>query len=149
MYAVYKGWSGACIICLLAVLPLCCMLLTACSTNSSHALNSSIRQVQIREDDFHIRSSSTVFAHDVPYHFVIKNDGHMPHEFMITPLTLSTMNGMSVSDMDQLELWLRGARWGGTGASALGSGVRTLMLRMLGGERQHYTGRSATFRAPG
>jgi len=53
-----------------------------------------------------------------------------------------------VSDMDQLERWLRGARSGGTAASALGSGVRTLMLRMLGGERQHYTGRSATFRAP-
>lgn len=53
---------------------------------------------------------------------------------------------LSVSDMDQLERWLRGARSGGTAASALGSGVRTLMLRMLGGERQHYTGRSDTFR---
>ncbi|HVU68469.1 MAG TPA: hypothetical protein VHD63_15125 [Ktedonobacteraceae bacterium] len=104
MYAAYKGWSGTHVVCLLAVLPLCCMLFTACSTHSSHALNSSIRQVQIREDDFHIRSSSTVFAHDVPYHFVIKNDGHTPHEFMITPLTLSTMNGMSMSDMDQLSL---------------------------------------------
>jgi hypothetical protein len=49
--------------------------------------------------------------------------------------------------MDQLERWLRGARSGGTAASALGSGVRTLMLRMLGGERQHYTARSVTFRA--
>ena len=59
------------------------------------------------------------------------------------------IEALSVSDMDQLERWLRGARSGGTAASALGSGVRTLMLRMLGGERQHYTGRSATFRAPG
>jgi len=55
---------------------------------------------------------------------------------------------LSVSDMDQLERWLRGARSGGTAASALGSGVRTLMLRMLGGERQHYSARSPTFRAP-
>lgn len=62
-------------------------------------------------------------------------------------LTLD-IEALSVSDMDQLEHWLRGARSGGTAASALGSGVRTLMLRMLGGERQHYTGRSATFRAP-
>jgi hypothetical protein len=62
-------------------------------------------------------------------------------------LTLD-IEALSVSDMDQLERWLRGARSGGTAASALGSGVRTLMLRMLGGERQHYTGRSATFRAP-
>ena len=60
-------------------------------------------------------------------------------------LTLD-IEALSVSDMDQLERWLRGARSGGTAASALGSGVRTLMLRMLGGERQHYTGRSATFR---
>ena len=59
------------------------------------------------------------------------------------------IEALSVSDMDQLERWLRGARSGGTAASALGSGVRTLMLRMLGGERQHYTGRSPTFRAPG
>lgn len=61
-------------------------------------------------------------------------------------LTLD-IEALSVSDMDQLERWLRGARSGGTAASALGSGVRTLMLRMLGGEREHYTGRSATFRA--
>jgi len=58
------------------------------------------------------------------------------------------IEALSVSDMDQLERWLRGARSGGTAASALGSGVRTLMLRMLGGERQHYTARSPTFRAP-
>lgn len=53
---------------------------------------------------------------------------------------------MSVSDMDQLERWLRGVR-GSTAASAVGSGVRTLMLRMLGGENRHYEKRSATFSA--
>jgi len=51
---------------------------------------------------------------------------------------------LSVSDMDQLERWLRGVR-GSTAASAVGSGVRTLMLRMLGGENRHYEKRSATF----
>lgn len=51
---------------------------------------------------------------------------------------------LSVSDMDELERWLRGTR-GGTAVSALGSGVRTLMLRMLGGEKRHYDGRSPTF----
>lgn len=56
------------------------------------------------------------------------------------------IEALSVSDMAQLERWLRGVR-GGTAASALGSGVRTLMLRMLGGERQHYNGRSPTFTA--
>ena len=56
------------------------------------------------------------------------------------------IEALSVSDMAQLERWLRGVR-GGTAASALGSGVRTLMLRMLGGEKQHYAGRSAAFTA--
>jgi len=51
---------------------------------------------------------------------------------------------LSVSDMDQLERWLRGVR-GGTAATALGSGVRTLMLRMLGGENRHYERRSRGF----
>jgi hypothetical protein len=31
--------------------------------------------------------------------------------------------------------------------AALGSGVRTLMLRMLGGEKRHYEKRSPTFTA--
>jgi hypothetical protein len=54
------------------------------------------------------------------------------------------VEALSVSDMDQLERWLRGVR-GGTAASAVGTGVRTLMLRMLGGEKRHFDGRSATF----
>lgn len=58
-------------------------------------------------------------------------------------LTL-TVEAMSVSDMDQLERWLRGVRGGGA-ATALGSGMRTLMLRMLGGEKRVYDRRSVTF----
>ncbi|MEO6528326.1 MAG: DUF4390 domain-containing protein [Gemmatimonadaceae bacterium] len=54
------------------------------------------------------------------------------------------IEAMSVSDMDELERWLRGTR-SGTAVSALGSGVRTLMLRMLGGENRHYEKRSAAF----
>jgi hypothetical protein len=60
-------------------------------------------------------------------------------------LTLD-VEALSVSDMDQLERWLRGTR-SGTAASALGSGVRTLMLRMLGGEKRHYTAQSPRFAA--
>jgi hypothetical protein len=56
------------------------------------------------------------------------------------------IEALSVSDMDQLERWLRGVR-GGTAATALGSGVRTLMLRMLGGEKKNYEKRSPTFTA--
>lgn len=54
------------------------------------------------------------------------------------------VEALSVSDMDQLERWLRGVR-GGTAASALGNGMRTLMLRMLGGEKRHYSRNSRSF----
>jgi hypothetical protein len=54
------------------------------------------------------------------------------------------VEALSVSDMDQLERWLRGVR-GGTAASALGNGMRTLMLRMLGGENRHYSRNSRSF----
>ncbi len=54
------------------------------------------------------------------------------------------IEALSVSDLDQLERWLRGAK-SGTAASAVGNGLRTLMLRMLGGEKRHYAARSAVF----
>ncbi len=54
------------------------------------------------------------------------------------------IEALSVSDLDQLERWLRGAK-SGTAASAVGSGLRTLMLRMLGGEKRHYAARSSVF----
>ena len=54
------------------------------------------------------------------------------------------IEALSVSDMDELERWLRGARRG-TAASAVGSGLRTLMLRMLGGEKRHFDQKSIVF----
>jgi len=56
------------------------------------------------------------------------------------------MEALSVSDMDKLEQWLRGVR-GGTAATAVSSGVRTLMRRMLGGERKSFEKRSPSFTA--
>ena len=58
---------------------------------------------------------------------------------------------LSVSDLDQLERWLRGelqpaVRGENNPATALGNGVRTLVTRVLGGERRHYEIRSARFR---
>lgn len=59
---------------------------------------------------------------------------------------------LSVSDLDQLERWLRGelrpaVRGENNPASALGNGMRTLVTRVLGGERRHYEARSVRFRA--
>ena len=61
------------------------------------------------------------------------------------------VEALSVSDLDQLERWLRGelrpaVRGENSPLTALGSGARTLVTRILGGERRHYEKRSATFR---
>ena len=60
------------------------------------------------------------------------------------------VEALSVSDLDQLERWLRGelrpaVRGDGNPLSAIGSGARTLVTRILGGERRHYEKRSGTF----
>jgi hypothetical protein len=62
------------------------------------------------------------------------------------------VEALSVSDLDQLERWLRGelqpaVRGENNPLSALGSGARTLVTRILGGERRHFEKRSPTFRA--
>jgi hypothetical protein len=58
---------------------------------------------------------------------------------------------LSLSDLDEVERWLRGElkpavsgkRNPGT---AVGRGVRTLVVRLLGGEKRHYEARTGTFR---
>ena len=57
---------------------------------------------------------------------------------------------MSVSDLDEVERWLRGelkpaVRGQRNPGTALGRGMRTLMARMLGGEMRRLEERSATF----
>jgi hypothetical protein len=68
-------------------------------------------------------------------------------------LTLD-VEALSVSDLDQLERWLRGelrpaVRGENNPLTAIGSGALTLVTRILGGERRHYEKRSPTFRASG
>lgn len=85
-------------------------LLAACDSirgqtvYSSQKIHPNARQVQITENDFHIFSSLKAFTPGLRYHFIIRNTGHTMHEFMITPLTLSTLNGMSMNDMDHISL---------------------------------------------
>ncbi len=58
---------------------------------------------------------------------------------------------LSLSDLDEVQRWLRGElkpavsgkRNPGT---ALGRGIRTLVVRLLGGEKRHYEARTGTFR---
>ncbi len=57
---------------------------------------------------------------------------------------------LSLSDLDELEHWLRGefrpaVRGERNPGTALTRGIRTLLVRLLGGEKRRYEARSATF----
>ena len=58
---------------------------------------------------------------------------------------------VSLSDLDEVERWLRGelrpaVRGQRNPATAVTRGVRTLVVRLLGGEKRHYTQRTPVFR---
>ena len=58
---------------------------------------------------------------------------------------------LSLGDLDELERWLRGelrpaVRGRRNPGTALTRGLRTLVVRMLGGTRRHYEARTGTFR---
>ena len=58
---------------------------------------------------------------------------------------------LSLSDLDEVERWLRGelkpaVRGEKNPGTVLTRGMRTLVLRLLGGEKRHYEARSGTFR---
>lgn len=62
-----------------------------------------------------------------------------------------TLEMLSVSDLDEVERWLRGelkpaVRGQRNPGTAVGRGMRTLLARMLGGEMRHLEARSKTFR---
>ena len=57
---------------------------------------------------------------------------------------------LSMSDLDEVERWLRGelkpaVRGQRNPGTALTRGLRTLFVRLLGGEKRHYEKRSETF----
>jgi uncharacterized cupredoxin-like copper-binding protein len=61
------------------------------------------KTVNITATDFKYEASQTTFKVGVPYHFVIKNEGSVPHELMIMkPMTEEA--GMDMEEMDKLAL---------------------------------------------
>lgn len=65
-------------------------------------------------------------------------------------LTLD-VESLSLTELDELERWLRGelkpaVRGKKNPGTAVGRGVRTVIVRMLGGEKRRYTARSKTFK---
>lgn len=58
---------------------------------------------------------------------------------------------LSLSDLDEVQRWLRGELKPAVSGkknpgTALGRGLRTLVVRLLGGEKRHYEARTGTFR---
>ena len=58
---------------------------------------------------------------------------------------------LSLNDLDEVERWLRGelrpaVRGRRNPGTALGRGLRTLAVRLLGSESRHYEARTGTFR---
>ena len=58
---------------------------------------------------------------------------------------------LSLTDLDELERWLRGelrpaVRGQRNPGTAVTRGVRTLVVRLLGGTKRHIEARSATFK---
>ena len=51
--------------------------------------------------DSAIQASQTTFALGVPYHFVVKNEGHIAQEFLIIP----SLEQRSTRNPDQLALY--------------------------------------------
>lgn len=68
------------------------LLLAACGA----AQSKSPVDVKISLKEFSVESSMMDFKLGVPYRFIVRNAGRIPHEFMIMPLA---MPGMSVPEM--------------------------------------------------
>lgn len=60
--------------------------------------------VQVTETEYTIHASVTSFTPGTTYHFAVKNEGKITHEFMIMPKAEGAMKGMSMGKVDHLAL---------------------------------------------
>lgn len=60
--------------------------------------------VQVTETEYAIHASVTNFTPGTTYQFVVKNLGHLAHEFMLMPKSEGAMHGMSMGEMDHMAL---------------------------------------------
>ena len=91
------------------VIFLLAVALSACGTNQANSTGPVTVNVTLKE--FTVESSVTEFKPGVQYHFVVKNAGQLPHEFMIMPIQMDSMgmpnmSGMSMEDRDKLALMM-------------------------------------------
>jgi uncharacterized cupredoxin-like copper-binding protein len=77
-------------------------LLSACGANAAGQANPDDSvNVDVKLNDFTIQSSVKEFKTGVVYHFTVTNEGKVPHEFMILPVS----EHMGMSGMTSMEEW--------------------------------------------
>ena len=87
-------------------------------------------------------------AFDVPFPVPIRPPKKGQRSYYTLVVDIETL---SLTELDEVEQWLRGemkpaVRGKGNPGTAMGRGVRTVMVRILGGEKRRYESRSSTFR---
>lgn len=87
-------------------------------------------------------------ALDAPFHVPISLPKKGRRTYYSVTLDIETL---SLTELDEVERWLRGelrpaVRGKKNPGTAVGRGVRTVMVRLLGGEKRRYEARSGTFR---
>lgn len=104
MFALKKVWI---------VLVIAGLVLTGCEKSKA-------TEVKITLNEFGIESSMTDFQMDVPYRFVVTNQGAVEHEIMLMPLMTSDSMGMSMhmEELDKMALAMISASDLPSGATA-------------------------------
>ena len=97
----------------------------------------------------HLRWADTRAAVERAYRLGIRPDREGRYYYIAT-LEIETL---SLSDLEELERWLRGelepaVRGGGSVGGAIGNGVKRLFIRVLGLPARRYQARSDAFRVP-
>jgi hypothetical protein len=85
---------------------------------------------------------------DAPFPAPIKPPRKGKQSYYSLTLDIETL---SLTELDEVEQWLRGelkpaVRGKKNPGTAVGRGVRTVMVKLLGGEKRHYETRTGTFR---
>ena len=87
-------------------------------------------------------------AFDTPFPVPIRPPKRGQRSYYVLVVEIETL---SLTELDEVEQWLRGelkpaVRGKKNAGTAVGRGVRTVMVRILGGEKRRYETRSGTFR---
>ncbi len=99
-----KGWlpvAGLAVV-LVGLTAACSDSESSTSTATTAATNAEPQTVNVTVTEFGIESSMTEFQAGVPYHFVVINEGAVPHELMIVQPMEPGM--MSMEEMDEMAI---------------------------------------------